>query len=135
MLYPIVIEPGDKDTAYSVVIPDIPGCYAAGDTLEEAVRDAHEAMHAHFELLAEDKSQIPHPSAIEAHRTNKAYDGWIWMLADIDVTVYQGKSEKINVTLPELLIKKIDDKVAKEPAYKSRSGFLAEAAWKALKSA
>ena len=36
MLYAIAIEKGDEDTAYGVIVPDIPGCFSAGDTLEEA---------------------------------------------------------------------------------------------------
>ena len=38
MKYPIAIEPGDKDTAFGVVVPDLPGCFSAGDDLEEAMR-------------------------------------------------------------------------------------------------
>jgi len=44
---------------------------------------------------------------------------------DIDILPYMGKSHKINVTLPELLIKQIDDRVSKSEKYKTRSGFIA----------
>lgn len=36
MRYPIVIERGDDTHAYGVVVPDLPGCFSAGDTLDEA---------------------------------------------------------------------------------------------------
>jgi predicted RNase H-like HicB family nuclease len=44
MRYPIAIEPGTDATAFGVVIPDLRGCFSAGDnTLEEAVTGAEEA--------------------------------------------------------------------------------------------
>ena len=36
MKYPIAIEPSDKSHAYGVVVPDLPGCFSAGDTIELA---------------------------------------------------------------------------------------------------
>jgi len=53
-------------------------------------------------------------------------------VVNVDITPLLGKSEKINVTLPHLLITKIDKMVAANPKYKSRSGFLAEASKKVL---
>ena len=46
MRYPIAIEPGTETTAFSVVVPDLPGCFSAGDTLDEAVAGAEEAAAA-----------------------------------------------------------------------------------------
>ena len=34
MKFLIAIEPGTPGTAYGVVVPDLPGCFSAGDTLE-----------------------------------------------------------------------------------------------------
>lgn len=45
-------------------------------------------------------------------------------MVDIDLTPHLAKSHKINVTLPDLLIKQIDDFVASHPGDKTRSGFL-----------
>lgn len=36
MRYPIVIERGDETRAFGVVVPDLPGCISAGDTMDEA---------------------------------------------------------------------------------------------------
>ena len=44
MKYPIAIEPGDDHTAFGVVVPDLPGCFSAGDTLDEAIDNAREAI-------------------------------------------------------------------------------------------
>jgi hypothetical protein len=38
--YPIAIESRTDQAAYGVVVPDLPGCFSAGDTLEEAIAGA-----------------------------------------------------------------------------------------------
>jgi len=38
MRYPVVIETGNDKTAFGVVVPDFPGVFSAGDTLDEALR-------------------------------------------------------------------------------------------------
>ncbi|WP_301101676.1 type II toxin-antitoxin system HicB family antitoxin [Propionivibrio sp.] len=40
MRYPIAIEPGDETHAFGVAVPDLPGCFSAGDTLDEAIDSA-----------------------------------------------------------------------------------------------
>ena len=98
MLYPIAIEPGDENTAFGVVVPDIPGCFSAGDSLDEAMKNAVEAIESHLELLAEDGAEIPMATTCAAHSGNPDFAGWCWAFADVDVTPYLGKAEKINVT-------------------------------------
>ncbi len=44
MKFPIVIEVRDKNTAYGVIVPDLPGCFSAGDTLDEAIDNTKEAI-------------------------------------------------------------------------------------------
>jgi len=44
MRYPVVIEPGDEGHAFGVVVPDLPGCFSAGDTLDEALANVEEAI-------------------------------------------------------------------------------------------
>lgn len=47
----------------------------------------------------------------------------IWAVTEVDVSRYLGKPEKINVTLPSRLIRKIDDNVGKDKRFKTRSAF------------
>ena len=82
---------------------------------------------SHFEILAEYGEQLPKAKAIDEHIKQQADPSIIWLLLEFDIVPYLGKSHKINVTLPELLISKIDDRVAKQPEYKTRSGFIAKA--------
>lgn len=44
MKFPIAIEPGDENTTFGVIVPDLPGCFSARDTLEEAFENASEAI-------------------------------------------------------------------------------------------
>ena len=54
MQYPVVIHK-DVESAYGVSVPDLPGCFSAGDTLEEAVESAQEAIACHLEGLLMDR--------------------------------------------------------------------------------
>lgn len=127
MLYPIAIEKGDA--SFGVQVPDIPGCFSGGDTVQQALESAKEAIYAHLELLIEDGEELPSATNVENHIDNPDYAGLTWALVDVDVTQLLGKSEKINVTLPSLLIRKIDQFVANhQQEYGSRSGFLAKVA-------
>jgi len=132
MFFPIAIEVGNDTTAYGVVVPDIEGCFSAGDTLDEAVKNAQEAIDFHLEALADDGVDIPKASTLDQLSKLGEYEGWSWAVIDIDLSKYLGTSKKINVTLPERLIKKIDAEVGSEEKYKTRSGFLQDAALKAL---
>lgn len=132
MLYPIAIE-STRTESCNVVVPDVPGCHGSGNSIETAVRVTEKALREHFERLYDSELSIPLSSDIEVLKTNPAYDGRIWMLIEIDLTLYLGKSEKINVTLPEIVIKRIDDIVGEVAIYKSRSRFLLHAALRELK--
>ncbi len=129
MLYPVVIEPGNETEAFGVVVPDIKGCFSADDSYEEAIANVKEVIQEHLDIVTEDGGNIPEAGTIETHIDNPDYKGWVWAIVDIDITPYLGKSKKINVTLADILIKKIDGKVANNAKiYKSRSGFLQQAA-------
>ncbi|MDU9390045.1 type II toxin-antitoxin system HicB family antitoxin [Pseudomonas sp. zfem002] len=135
MLYPIAILPGDDEHAWGVEVPDIPGCFSAGDDLDDALAMAREAIEGHLELLAEDGAAIPVAQKITFHSTNPEFEGCIWALVDIDITRYMGKAEKLNITLPKHLLSRIDEYVKHHPEQRSRSGFLASAALKVLQGA
>lgn len=132
MLFPIAIEPGDETHCWGVTVPDLPGCFSAGDTMDDAMTSAREAIELHLEGLALDNDPIPVASTVSVHVANPEFAGYVWAVVDIDITRYLGKAEKINVTLPRLLIHQIDNYVATHPEHKSRSGFLADVAMEKL---
>jgi len=132
MLYPIAILPGDGNHAWGVTVPDISGCFSAGDDLDDAMAMAREAIEGHLELLAEEGVAIPVAQRVTHHANDPELAGCVWALVDIDVTRYMGKAEKLNITLPGYLLNRIDAYVRNHPDQKSRSGFLAAAALRVL---
>lgn len=62
MDYVVVIEKAD-DGSYSAYLPDLPGCVACGDTVEEARRLIREAVPLHIESLREHGEPVPPPEA------------------------------------------------------------------------
>ncbi|VAX07747.1 Antitoxin 1 [hydrothermal vent metagenome] len=130
MKYPVAISK-EEGSCYGVTVPDVPGCFSAGDTLDEALSNVKEALSDHLELLAEDSQVAPKASLVDAFINNQDYQRAIWAYIDIDVSAFLGKTEKATITLPKLLITQIDKAVSKGAA-KSRSAFLADSAIKAL---
>ncbi len=59
MRYAIVLEKGS--TSYGAYVPDLPGCAAAGQTEEEALKLIREAIELHIQALKEDGLPIPEP--------------------------------------------------------------------------
>jgi predicted RNase H-like HicB family nuclease len=55
----------DEGTSYGVSFPDVPGCIAAGDTFEEAVALAAEALAGHLALMRADGDPIPAPRSYD----------------------------------------------------------------------
>ena len=51
---------------FSVEFPDFPGCVTCGDTLDEAVDHAHEALAVFVEELAAQGRELPEPTVKKA---------------------------------------------------------------------
>lgn len=125
MRYPVVIHKDDKSD-YGVIVPDIPGCFSAGTTYEEALINAREAIECHLEGLLIDNEPLPVAHEADDHILNPKYSHGIWALVEIDLSQISGKARRINITLPERLLKLID-LYTKNHALKNRSAFIADA--------
>ena len=55
----------DEGTSYGVSFPNVPGCISAGDTFEEAVANAAEALAGHLALMKSDGDPLPVPRTFE----------------------------------------------------------------------
>ena len=60
-IFPAVFDPGEKG-GYCVTFPDLPGCITQGDTLEEALRMAKDALELHLWGLEDDGDPVPTPT-------------------------------------------------------------------------
>lgn len=124
MRYPIVIEPGDDKTAYGVVVPDLPGCISAGDTLDEAFDMAKEAIEGWIECSMDAGQDIPRPSAMESIQKDPEFAGWIFGAVDVDLSKLSGKAERVNISLPRQVLRRLDARAKK--AGDTRSGYIAQ---------
>jgi predicted RNase H-like HicB family nuclease len=125
MMYPVVIHKG-KGTDYGVSVPDLPGCFSAGGTMQEALEAAREALAAHIEGMLIDEDPVPAPGSVDAHRQNPDYPGGVWALVPVDLAKLSGKAKRINITLPERALKEMDS--CARSLGETRSGFLLRAA-------
>jgi predicted RNase H-like HicB family nuclease len=62
MKYAVIIEKGE--TSYGASVPDLPGCIAVGERLEEVKRLIREAIAFHLEGLREEGLPIPEPTTL-----------------------------------------------------------------------
>ena len=122
--YPIAIEPGTATTAFGVVVPDLPGCFSAGDTLDEALANAEEAVTGWIDAALNSGDAIPPPSSLEAVRANPDYAGWTYGVVSVDPALLDNAVERINVTLPRRVLRRLD--AMAKAAGDSRSGFIAK---------
>lgn len=130
MKFLIVIEAGTPTTAYGVIVPDLPGCFSAGDTLDEAYANAHEAIEAWVEAVIEDGGELPAMRTMAAHQADPDLAGMAFAYVDVPVEKYLGPAERVNITIPAVLLRRIDRYA--DAHGESRSGFLVRAAQQAM---
>ena len=125
MRFPIVIH-RDEGSSYGVTVPDLPGCFSGGESLEEALAAAEEAILSHIEVLLMDGESVPKQRPLEEHQANENYVDGVWALVDADVSKLSGKSVRVNITLPERVLAIVDEAAKREG--ETRSGYLVRAA-------
>lgn len=132
MRYPVVIHK-DKNSDYGVTVPDLPGCFSAGDTLDEALEMAHEAVECHIEGLLLAGDALPDMRPMEYHQSNPEYANCVWALVELDLSRLEDTTERVNITMSRRVLTLIDE--AAKRAGESRSGFLARAGIEAAQHA
>ena len=125
MRFPIVIHK-DEGSSYGVTVPGLPGCFSAGDTMDDALESSREAILSHIEVLLMDGHAVPAQKSIEEHRSNAEYADGVWALVDADVSKLSGKRVRVNITLPARVLAIVDEAAKREG--ETRSGLLTRAA-------
>jgi len=123
MNYPIIIHK-DKKSDYGVTVPDLPGCFSVGETLDEAIELSKEAILLHVEGMIDDNESIPDASDIEIIR--KKFKDGIIAVVSVDLSELFGKAKRINISVPDRILNKVD-RFAKKHG-ETRSGLLVNAA-------
>ncbi len=66
--YTIILDPDPEEGGYTVTVPSLPGCVTQGETVEEAIAMARDAIRLFIETLIENGEPVPeereHPQAI-----------------------------------------------------------------------
>jgi predicted RNase H-like HicB family nuclease len=124
MRYPIAIEPGTETTAFGVVFPDLPGCFSAGDTLDEAMEAAEEAVAAWLDATLDAGGAVPAASSLEAVRADPRFAGWIIGVVNVSLESLDDTTERVNITLPRRVLRRLDAQA--RAAGESRSGYIAK---------
>lgn len=118
----------DRKSDYGVSFPDFPGCVTAGKTLEEAHRNAVDALTLHIEGMREDGESIPKSSALESLEKQAARSGAMLLLVNIPA---DEKTVRVNITARQSQIETID-RLA-ESAGMTRSAYIVRSAMKEIK--
>ncbi len=108
-----------EDSAVGICFPDFPGCISSGDNLENALKNGREALELHIEGMLEDKEDIPLSSnaslILDYMKENPG-----GMLALVTVEIPEGRSKRVDITIPEFLLAKVDRKAREEHSNRSK---------------
>ncbi|WP_284777298.1 type II toxin-antitoxin system HicB family antitoxin [Agrobacterium sp. lyk4-40-TYG-31] len=114
----------DADSDFGVSFPDFAGVVTAGSDLDDARQMAEEALTLHVEGMVEDGEAIPEPSSLDTIMADPDNRDAVAIL--VSLKIESKKAIRLNITLPEDVLKEIDTYAQAHGL--TRSGFLARAA-------
>jgi predicted RNase H-like HicB family nuclease len=127
----IAVVHKDPKSDFGVSFPDFLGCITAGSSIDEAKDMAHDALSLHIKGMLEDGEKIPAPSKLEEIMADPDCSDAVAILV-VTVSETKPRTVRVNITVPEDMLRKIDA-VAKKRGM-SRSSFLVHAAQNAITS-
>ena len=122
-------EPG---SCWGVDFPDVPGCIGAGDTEEDALENARQALQAHLDLLHELGDPIPEPTPLADQPADvttpeaNTIKFVSWINAEPP-----SRSVRVNISLQERLLHRVDRHA--QATGLNRSAFIAAAVERAMR--
>ena len=137
MLFSVGIElPKSNDDAFGLIIPalcnDEYNCYSAADTEQQIALMATDAITMMVEEILLDGgtiSSIKDQGVLTYQQDSEYSDYDAWLMLDVNISKLEGKPKRINISIPDVLIQRIDDYVKHSSGrYKDRSDFIASAA-------
>ncbi|MDE1497551.1 type II toxin-antitoxin system HicB family antitoxin, partial [Xenorhabdus bovienii] len=96
MIYSLFIF--KTEDGFDGYFPDVEGCFFAGNTLEESIRDAERAFEQHMEVLTEQGGYVPAPKdpSDYIHDSRLSEDGGVIALIELEPAKYESKAVKFN---------------------------------------
>jgi len=108
-IYPAILTAEEVDSrgiVYTVEIPDIPGCITEGDSIQDAIAMAREALAGCILALKQAKEDIPAPSNYNDIKPTTSSE--FVTLIDVDLNEYLRKKETKSViktvSLPQWMV-------------------------------
>lgn len=130
MKYSVVVHK-DPSSDFGVTVPDLPGCFSAGSTFDEALANAREAIACHIEGLLIDGERVATPQPVDEHTKNPDFGGGTWAIIETEFP-QDAVRTALCLSLPDHLVYEIDSYAKKKGA--TRDTILAEAAVEYLAS-
>jgi|ERR1700726_4909720 hypothetical protein len=93
--------------------------------------NAQEAILLHLEGLLDVGKPLPKAGHIEQLRRKRSFRNWPWAIVDVDMSQVGDKAARINITLPQSILRAVDAYARRRG--ETRSGFLARAALDAMR--
>jgi predicted RNase H-like HicB family nuclease len=93
--YIAIIEDAGPDHAIGVWFPDLPGCTSAGDNIDEALRNAPEALELYAESFEAAGKSLPRPRTLTELKSDPeiADDIKTYMVALIELSAHAHAAE------------------------------------------
>lgn len=108
MRYPIILHT-DDNKQFGVTVPDLPGCFSQGNSVENAIDNAREAILFHAKGLVSEKQSVPLPSEIVDLADFHEDVGTVLIAyADVCIEPLFGPARRINITIKEANLQIID---------------------------
>ncbi|WP_417292325.1 type II toxin-antitoxin system HicB family antitoxin [Desulfovibrio porci] len=123
MHYPVIIHK-DEGSDYGVTVPDFPGVFTGGDTLDDALKNVQDAIETFYE--GEEVESLPDASPLERILASEDARGGAVVLVDVNFDFLEKKTVPVNITMP-LYVRNRIDKAATARGL-TRSAFLVKAA-------
>ncbi|TNV09591.1 CopG family transcriptional regulator [Buttiauxella sp. B2] len=137
MFFSVGVEtPKDNGTAYGISVPALDGldygCVSAADEQADIPVMAREAILSVVEEMMVNGSHSVEDIKDAGFMVYAASPDYAhcdtWFVIDVDLKGFEGKQQRVNITLPDVLVKRIDGYISERRIYKDRSHFLATAA-------
>lgn len=119
--YPVILHT-DNGVRYGVTVPDVPGCFTVGESLDEALASVQEAVEAAL-FDAEDAPPVSSAAAVMA---SAQAEGGALAYVEVDLSFLDREPVRVNISLPRRKLERIDE--AAKALGMTRSGFLTHAA-------
>ena len=93
MRYPVIVHK-DGGSDYGVTVPDFPGVFSGGETLDEALANVQDAIETFYE--GEEVERLPDPSPLESVLASEDAEGGAVVLVDVNFDFLEKKAAYLN---------------------------------------